>query len=75
LRDAHYAAASTLGAGEGYQYPHDFPNSWVAQQYLPDALAGTRIYEPRETPNESRLVSEWRARTQSPPTTDGSELE
>lgn len=75
LRDAHYAAAATLVAGEGYQYPHDFPNSWVAQQYLPDALAGTRIYEPRETPNESRLVSEWRARTQSPPTTDGSELE
>jgi putative ATPase len=26
-------------------YPHDFPNHWVNQQYLPDALAGTRYYE------------------------------
>lgn len=29
---------------QGYQYPHDFPNHWVQQQYLPDELVGTRYY-------------------------------
>ena len=36
------------GAGfereQGYKYPHDFPAHWVRQQYLPDALRGTRYY-------------------------------
>ena len=36
------------GAGfereQGYNYPHDFPAHWVRQQYLPDALRGTRYY-------------------------------
>ena len=44
------------GAGfereQGYKYPHDFPNHWVEQQYLPDALAGTRYYKPGENKNE-----------------------
>lgn len=30
---------------QGYLYPHDYPGSWVRQQYLPDALVGTRYYE------------------------------
>ena len=30
---------------QGYLYPHDFPNHWVQQQYLPDELMGTRYYE------------------------------
>ena len=29
---------------QGYKYPHDFPAHWVRQQYLPDALRGTRYY-------------------------------
>lgn len=45
LRDSHYRAASTLGHGEGYQYPHDSPSAWVDQQYLPDELLGHRFYE------------------------------
>ena len=30
---------------QGYLYPHDFPNHWVAQQYLPDDLVGKKYYE------------------------------
>ncbi len=30
---------------QGYRYPHDYPNHWVAQQYLPDVLVGRRYYE------------------------------
>jgi putative ATPase len=46
LRDAHSKAGRTLGHGEGYDYPHDHPDGWVAQQYLPDGLTHLRLYEP-----------------------------
>ena len=48
LQDSHYKSAGKLGHGIGYQYAHDFKNHYVAQQYLPDALAGTRFYEPTD---------------------------
>ena len=51
------------GAGfereQGYKYPHDFPNHWVEQQYLPDALAGTRYYVPGENKNEQAAKAYW----------------
>ena len=34
LRDTHYAGAARLGHGEGYQYAHDHPDGWVADDYL-----------------------------------------
>ena len=46
LRDAHSKAGRTLGHGEGYDYPHDHPDGWVPQQYLPDGLTHLRLYEP-----------------------------
>jgi putative ATPase len=46
LRDAHYPGAAELGRGTGYQYAHDHPGSVAPQQYLPDALAAARFYEP-----------------------------
>lgn len=44
LKDAHYKSASKLGHGVTYNYPHDYPNHWVPQQYLPDAVTGQRFY-------------------------------
>ena len=38
LKDAHYKSAAKLGHGIGYKYPHDYPNHWVEQQYLPDGV-------------------------------------
>ena len=32
-----------------YLYPHDYPNAWVNQQYLPDTLIGTKYYVPKPT--------------------------
>ncbi|CZR05171.1 replication-associated recombination protein A [Trichococcus ilyis] len=49
LRDSHYSGANKLGRGIGYQYPHDFPDHWVKQQYLPDSLNNRRYYEPAAT--------------------------
>lgn len=57
LRDAHYQGAAALGHGDGYDYPHSHASGWVEQQYLPDALVGTRWYEPSKH-GEERAVGE-----------------
>lgn len=44
LQDKHYKGAEKLGHGAGYQYPHDYPNHYVRQQYLPDGMEGTEFY-------------------------------
>ncbi len=43
LQDGHYAGAQKLGRATGYRYPHDYPNHYVRQQYLPDRLKD-RVY-------------------------------
>jgi putative ATPase len=54
LRDAHYKAASSIGHGEGYVYPHDDPSGVVDQQYRPEALEGHVYYEPSRRGDEGR---------------------
>lgn len=44
LQDKHYMGAEKLGHGEGYCYPHDYPNHYVKQQYLPDGMEGREFY-------------------------------
>ncbi len=43
LQNVH-ADTYTMEREQGYLYPHDFPNHWVRQQYLPDDLVGTHYY-------------------------------
>ncbi len=47
LKDAHYKGAKELGRGITYQYPHDFPNDWVQQQYLPNKIKHDQYYFPK----------------------------
>ncbi|GGC87011.1 replication-associated recombination protein A [Enterococcus wangshanyuanii] len=49
LRDSHYFGAKELNRGLGYQYPHNFENAWVDQQYLPDKIKNAHYYEPIDT--------------------------
>ncbi|HIY56648.1 MAG TPA: replication-associated recombination protein A [Candidatus Tetragenococcus pullicola] len=49
LRDSHYKGAEKLNRGQGYKYPHDYPESWVNQQYLPDKLKYATYYKPKES--------------------------
>ncbi|WP_214539373.1 replication-associated recombination protein A [Staphylococcus pseudintermedius] len=49
LKDGHYQGAKALGRAIGYQYPHNHPNGFVAQQYLPDLLKSKQYYTPKET--------------------------
>lgn len=55
MRDAHYPGAKRLGHGKGYVYPHDLAVGVAEQQYLPDALAGTRYYHPTERGHEREI--------------------
>jgi len=55
LQDAHYKGAEKLGHGLGYKYAHNYPNHYVEQQYLPDALVGTKFYEPTEMGYEKQI--------------------
>ena len=43
LQNVH-ADTFTQERSQGYLYPYDYPNHWVAQQYLPDDLVGTHYY-------------------------------
>ena len=45
LRNAPTSLMKELGYADGYKYPHDYPNHWVAQQYLPDELVGTEFWK------------------------------
>lgn len=54
LRDAHYKGAVKLGH-VGYKYPHDYPNHYVKQEYLPESLQGKVFYQATEQGNESKI--------------------
>ncbi len=44
---------------KGYQYPHDYPNHWVKQQYLPDDLKDRTYYEYAENKTEQAAKAYW----------------
>lgn len=48
LKDAHYKGAAKLGHGTDYDYPHDYPQDWVAQQYLPDRIKDAQYFHPKQ---------------------------
>ncbi|MFL5799141.1 MAG: replication-associated recombination protein A [Actinomycetota bacterium] len=54
LRDTSYRGAKRLGHGKGYQYPHDYPQHRVEQEYRPARFSGRRYYEPSGQGEESR---------------------
>lgn len=60
LQNMH-ADSYTMEREQGYLYPHDFPNHWVRQQYLPDELAGTVYYEYGPNKLEQAAKQYWDA--------------
>ena len=58
LQDAHYQGAQKLGRGMNYQYPHNYPNHWVKQQYLPDTLKHTQYFHPDPTSKFEEALKE-----------------
>jgi len=55
--------AKGFGHGQGYQYPHAFPEHFVAQQYLPDGYTGQIFYQPSDQGYEAQIMDrleKWR---------------
>lgn len=55
LRSTGYAGAEKLGHGVGYRYSHDFPDHVVDQQYFPDEVTPSVLYQPSEQGRESAI--------------------
>ncbi len=60
LRDSHYKGAEKLGHGEGYKYPHNYPGSYVEQQYLPDKIKNVTYYHYGKNKMESATAEYWK---------------
>lgn len=58
LQNVH-ADSFTMEREQGYLYPHDYPNHWVKQQYLPDELVGTHYYEYGQNKLEQAAKQYW----------------
>ncbi len=55
IRNAPTKLMKELGYHDGYKYPHDYPEHFTPQQYMPDALQGHRFYEPADNPAEQKV--------------------
>jgi putative ATPase len=55
LRNPATPLMRRLGYGKDYQYPHDFPEGKLEQEYLPKRLKGRRYYEPKDIGKEKEI--------------------
>ncbi len=55
LRNAPTKLMKELGYHEGYKYAHAFEGNFVEQEFLPEAIAGTKIYDPQDNPREREI--------------------
>ena len=60
LQNKHYDGADAKVKGQHYLYPHEYPNHWVAQHYLPDAIKDRQYYVPGENKNEQAFAQYWK---------------
>lgn len=58
LRNSPTKLMKELNYGKNYKYSHDFPNNFVAQQFLPDKLKNTSIWKVQDNPSEKK-TGEW----------------
>jgi putative ATPase len=61
LQNKHYDGEDAAVKGQFYKYPHEFPNGWTPQQYLPDILVGTQYYEFGNNKTEQAFKAYWEA--------------
>jgi putative ATPase len=60
LRNAPTRLMAELGYGNTYKYPHDYPEHFTPQQYLPDALKNTAFWQPQDNDAERKLSERMR---------------
>ena len=55
LRNAPTHLMKEMGYGTGYKYAHDYENQFAEQEFLPEELKGTKLYEPGGNPKEKNI--------------------
>ena len=59
LQNKHFDGADNQNKGQFYNYPHDYENSWVEQQYLPDEIKDVKYYKYGKNKIEQAFKSYW----------------
>ena len=66
LRNAPTKLMKDLEYGKNYKYAHDFENNFIEQEFLPDEISGTKLYEPgnnlRENQFKETLKNKWKSK-------------
>ena len=60
LQNKHYDGEDNQNKGQHYIYPHDYPNHYTYQQYLPDVLKDSVYYHYGDNKNEQAFKAYWR---------------
>lgn len=55
IRNAPTGLMKKMDYGKGYLYAHDYPGNFVEQEFLPEKIAGTKLYDPGNNAGEERL--------------------
>lgn len=61
LQNKHFDGEDAEQKGQNYKYPHEFPNHYVAQQYLPDQIKNKKYYEFGDNKTEQKYKEYWAA--------------
>lgn len=59
LQNKHFDGEDNKNKGQFYKYPHDYPNHWVSQQYLPDNIKDKVYYKYGDNKNEQITKKYW----------------
>tara|TARA_R110001632_G_scaffold133117_6_gene247614 strand:- start:1156 stop:2433 length:1278 start_codon:yes stop_codon:yes gene_type:complete len=55
LRNAPTTLMKDIGYGDNYKYSHDYPGNFAAQEFLPEAIKNTKLYDPGQSARENAL--------------------
>ena len=59
LQNTHFDGADAKEKGQNYKYPHDYPNHYVKQQYLPDDIKDSKYYVYQNNKYEQSIKDYW----------------
>ena len=60
LRNAPTKLMKDLGYKDGYKYAHDYEGNFVEQEFLPQEISGTKLYQPQNNPREREMQNSLR---------------
>jgi len=55
IRNTPTGLMKKMNYGKGYKYAHDFPGNFADQEFLPEKISGTKLYDPANNPSEEKL--------------------